>query len=63
MQLHTNIEMLRVYPAAIVIHSVYFYYRCSVFLIDNETDELVSKVFDGISANDSEVIVFSFVKK
>ncbi|XP_041357017.1 cGMP-dependent 3',5'-cyclic phosphodiesterase-like isoform X4 [Gigantopelta aegis] len=29
--------------------------RCSVFLIDNETDELVSKVFDGISANDSEV--------
>ncbi|XP_067663300.1 cGMP-dependent 3',5'-cyclic phosphodiesterase-like isoform X2 [Haliotis asinina] len=29
--------------------------RCSVFLIDPETDELVAKVFDGISANDKEV--------
>lgn len=29
--------------------------RCSVFLIDQETDELVAKVFDGILANDNEV--------
>ncbi|KAK3099330.1 hypothetical protein FSP39_002735 [Pinctada imbricata] len=28
--------------------------RCSVFLIDKETDELVAKVFDGITTNDSE---------
>lgn len=29
--------------------------RCSVFLIDQETDELVAKVFDGILANHNEV--------
>ncbi|XP_063415105.1 cGMP-dependent 3',5'-cyclic phosphodiesterase-like isoform X7 [Mytilus trossulus] len=29
--------------------------RCSVFLIDQEVDELVAKVFDGILANDNEV--------
>ncbi len=29
--------------------------RCSVFLIDPETDELVAKVFDGISSNDKQV--------
>lgn len=32
----------------------YFSFRCSVFLIDKETDELVAKVFDGIQANDNE---------
>ncbi|GFR79691.1 cGMP-dependent 3',5'-cyclic phosphodiesterase-like [Elysia marginata] len=29
--------------------------RCSVFLIDNDTDELVAMVFDGITADDKEV--------
>ncbi|XP_021362109.1 cGMP-dependent 3',5'-cyclic phosphodiesterase-like isoform X1 [Mizuhopecten yessoensis] len=29
--------------------------RCSVFLIDEETEELVAKVFDGITTNDKEV--------
>ncbi|XP_076070343.1 uncharacterized protein LOC143042018 isoform X1 [Mytilus galloprovincialis] len=29
--------------------------RCSVFLIDQEVDELVAKVFDGALANDNEV--------
>ncbi|KAJ8297685.1 hypothetical protein KUTeg_024216 [Tegillarca granosa] len=29
--------------------------RCSVFLIDTETEELVAKVFDGITTNSSEV--------
>ncbi|CAE1170954.1 PDE2A [Acanthosepion pharaonis] len=28
--------------------------RCSVFLIDTETEELVAKVFDGITTNNSE---------
>lgn len=31
------------------------YYRCSVFLIDKETKELVAEVFDGISTNSKEV--------
>jgi len=31
-------------------------FRCSVFLIDRETDELVAKVFDGITTKkDNEV--------
>ncbi|RUS89465.1 hypothetical protein EGW08_002762, partial [Elysia chlorotica] len=29
--------------------------RCSVFLIDKDTDELVAMVFDGITADDKEV--------
>ncbi|KAL5012349.1 hypothetical protein ScPMuIL_010900 [Solemya velum] len=29
--------------------------RCSVFLIDNETEELVAKVFDGIPAEDNMI--------
>ena len=31
------------------------YCRCSVFLIDKETKELVAEVFDGISTNNKEV--------
>lgn len=31
--------------------------RCSVFLIDRETDELIAKVFDGITYDDSEVVI------
>lgn len=34
---------------------LYFFNRCSVFLIDKETKELVAEVFDGISTNNKEV--------
>lgn len=34
---------------------IYCLFRCSVFLIDQEVDELVAKVFDGALANDNEV--------
>ena len=29
------------------LHGVYVLCRCSVFLVDKETEELVAKVFDG----------------
>ena len=35
-----------------------FCFRCSVFLIDKETDELVAKVFDGIQTNNDNEVSF-----
>lgn len=40
---------------------LYFFNRCSVFLIDKETKELVAEVFDGISTNNKEVPLKLFV--
>lgn len=39
----------------------YFFNRCSVFLIDKETKELVAEVFDGISTNNKEVPLKLFI--
>lgn len=40
---------------------LYFFNRCSVFLIDKETKELVAEVFDGISTNNKEVPLKLFI--
>lgn len=40
---------------------LYFFNRCSVFLIDKETKELVAEVFDGISTNNKEVPIELFI--
>lgn len=44
-----------------LLYNPLFFNRCSVFLIDKETKELVAEVFDGISTNNKEVPLKLFI--
>lgn len=38
---------------------IFFFLRCSLFLVDHERGELVAKVFDGETTKDDEVKLFA----